>query len=119
MIARTSIIGDLDETGATLTGIEYAALEIQQVLMTILGEWFLDLNKGVPWVESILVKNPSFEYIRGILRNQILTVPGIVDVPYLVITEPNAQRTSTVTFRAIWEDGQPIDGVATTPEIVT
>jgi hypothetical protein len=118
MIARTTPIGDLDETGATLTGIEYAAQEIQQVLKVFLGEWLLDTGKGVPWVESILVKNPGFEYIRGVLRNQILTVPGIVDVPYLVISEPNSSRVSTITFRAIWKDGQAIDGSTTTPEIL-
>jgi hypothetical protein len=114
MIGISSPAGDLDISGQTIDGIAYAVQKIDQTLKMLLGEWFIDTALGIPWVESILVKNPSFEYIRGVLRRAILSVPGVVDVPYLTVTEPDATRTATCTYRAIYKDGTELTGTVET-----
>lgn len=119
MIGVSFPVGDIDLTGRTISGIEYARQKIEQVLSLILGEWFLDQGQGIPWFDMLAQKNPPYEYIRGTLRRAISAVPGIVDVPHLSITEPDSARVSTITFRAIYKDGQPIDGQVTTPGILT
>jgi hypothetical protein len=110
MIARTIPKWDLDLSKPKgVSGIEYAAQKIRQKLLMLKGEWFLDQNLGIPWVEEVLIKNPSLEFIRSVVRKTVLSVPGIISCPYVTVTEPDENRNSEVTFKAIFLDGQPID----------
>ena len=108
MIHRLKPAGDLDTSRPSIDGREYAAQKIKQVLSTFRGEWFLDTSVGIPWWEDILTKNPSFELIRGIIRQAILSVPGITDVPELVVNEPDADRVASIFFIARYQDGSQI-----------
>lgn len=91
--------GDLDTSGRRLVeGSEYVAQKIRQVLLFIKGEWFADLNLGTPWFEEILIKNPSLELIRGIIRDKVKGVPGVTSVP--VIDLSLTGRTLAISFTA-------------------
>lgn len=63
--------------------IDNAERVAQQILITLrfwYGEWFLDTTQGVPYLEHILVKNPNLAHIRQILREQIMSVEGVVSL---------------------------------------
>jgi hypothetical protein len=107
---------DLSRPGF-IDGREYAAQKIRQRLAFILGEWFIDQELGIPWFEGILVKDPNLEWIRGVLRREILSIPGIIDCPIMTVTEPDRDRVATCTFRAFWKDGTPIDEIVSPPQI--
>jgi hypothetical protein len=101
MIARTIPKWDLDLSKPEgLSGIEYAGQKIRQKLLLLKGEWFLDQSLGIPWVEEVLVKNPSLEYIRSVVRKTVLSVPGIISCPYVTVTEPDENRNSEEIGRA-------------------
>ena len=56
---------------------ERVAQQIKIQLLTFLGEWFLDITHGVPYLEYVLIKNPNFTLIRELFREQILKVDGV------------------------------------------
>lgn len=66
----------------------------------MLGEWFLDITHGVPYLEYILVKNPNFELIRQILKEQIQNVDDVEAVNSLELDYDSRQRRLSVNYAA-------------------
>ena len=118
MIGRTLPAGDLDvSTGAfvTLTGPEYAAQKIRQRFKLILGEWFLDTTKGVPWFQNVLIKNPNLELIKSLFRDEILNVPGIIGVKDIEAQFTPAARTLSLAYVAVYQTGATLNEVLSSP----
>lgn len=65
-------------------------------LQFFLGEWFLDRNQGMPWVQKILIHNPRIPVIRSIFRKALLSVPGTKDVRELELTIDKPTRRLTL-----------------------
>ncbi|GHU37515.1 hypothetical protein FACS1894105_09780 [Clostridia bacterium] len=49
-------------------------------LKWFLSEWRFNRVYGVPYFEEILVKNPDIERIKTILRDECMTVIGVLDI---------------------------------------
>lgn len=79
---------------------ERVAQQIKIQLLTWLGEWFLDTMHGVPYLDYILVKNPSLELIASIFREQIMKVDDVDCVNSLEIDYNAQTRTMTVEYEA-------------------
>ena len=79
---------------------ERVAQQIKIQLLTMLGEWFLDITHGVPYLEYILVKNPNFELIWQILKEQIQNVDDVEAVNSLELDYDSHQRRLSVTYAA-------------------
>lgn len=82
---------------------------LQGVLQNIslaLGEWFLDLSAGLPWLQQILVKNPDQSKIDAILRSAILATPGIVRLNSYSFDLSLKTRSGTIRFSAQKTDGR-------------
>jgi hypothetical protein len=47
------------------------------------GEWFLDQRLGVPYRESVLIKNPDRVLVSAVFREVFETTPGVDRVPKL------------------------------------
>ena len=75
---------------------ERVAQQIKIQLLTWLGEWFLDITHGVPYLDYILVKNPNIELARSIFKEQIMKVDDVNDVTSLEIYYNATERTITV-----------------------
>lgn len=103
---------DLDLTGEQLsivTGDDAIVQHLSVRLRLFKGEWFLDLRVGIPYYDSILIKNPDLVAIRSIFRRAILTTPGIASLDALDTEFDAANRRLTVTFTAIKDDGETLD----------
>lgn len=79
---------------------ERVAQQIKIQLLTFLGEWFLDVTYGVPYLDYVLVKNPNFTLIRQIFWEQILKVEDVESVDSIEIEYNNSERTVTVEYSA-------------------
>lgn len=64
------------------------------------GEWFLDTSVGVPYFEDILVKNPNIPNIESILKQKILSTPGVNEILEFSIAFDRQARNLTVDFKA-------------------
>jgi len=96
-----------DSTGLAMTG-DLPGIR-QQVMLRLgffRGEWFLDEERGVPWYEEILIKNPNLIRIREIFRDAILSVSGIREVTFLDLRFSAYARTLDVNFRASTDLGE-------------
>lgn len=96
-----------DATGLAMTG-DLPGIK-QQVTLRIgffKGEWFLDEERGVPWYEEIIVKNPNLIRIREIFRDAILSVTGIREVTFMELLFSAYIRTLSVNFRASTDLGE-------------
>jgi hypothetical protein len=100
-IALSAITHDLiikDGNIVLIDNAERVAQQIKIKLRSFLGEWFLDTTYGVPYFEDILIKSPSIDHIRNILRTQILSVDDVNSVSSLNLSLDKKNRTLTVTF---------------------
>ena len=100
--------GDLAVEGGRLLYFE----DIEHIRQTIScrlrfgkGEWFLDEREGVPYYQTVLVKDPDLSAIRALYRRIILSVPGVLSVPVLTLALDRATRTLSVAFQAVCRSG--------------
>ncbi len=104
--------GSLARSGGKLvviTGLDEIAQKIAISLQLVLGEWFLNLNEGIPYFERIFIKNPNPGTITSIFRRAILAVPGVRSVPTLTVDFTSATRALAVTCVATSITGETID----------
>lgn len=103
----------LDDTGVVLRNGDWVfALDregiqqrISQVLRTIAGEWFLDLDYGVPYYEQILVKNPNLPAVQDTFRRALLSVRGVSSVERLTLSLDATDRTLRVAWAVLTDLG--------------
>ncbi|UVX71379.1 MAG: Protein of unknown function (DUF2634) [Bacteriophage sp.] len=84
---------------------ERVAQQIKIQLLTFLGEWFLDVTHGVPYLDYVLIKNPNFTLIRELFREQILKVDGVTNLVNIDIDFNPATRQMSLSYEAETEYG--------------
>ncbi len=63
-------------------------------LLLFLGEWFLDIDEGTPYLQGILGKHPT-EVANITVRNRVLATQAVTDLTDFVSTiEPNTRNYS-------------------------
>ena len=80
----------------------------QQIGITLrfwVGEWFLDVTEGVPYLEYVLVKNPNLAHIRQVLSEAIMKVPGVEHVNSMDLDFDQPNRKLYVSYEAATEAG--------------
>jgi hypothetical protein len=80
-------------------GLQAARQGIRNRLLLFRGEWFLDLDAGVPWFQRILGHKFVESIARAELRAAILDAPGVVDITELNLSFNRTTRVLTVAFR--------------------
>lgn len=83
-----------------LDGARRVAQQIKVTLLAFLGEWFLDITFGVPYLEEVLVKTPRPAVVNALFRSAILAVPGVQRVKTLRLDFNRQARSLLVTFDA-------------------
>jgi len=94
-----------------INGADKVAQQIKITLLAFLGEWFLDITFGVPYLEEILVKNPHLASVETILRAHINNVPRVIRLESFNMTFDRARRTLGVEFEAVTDYGPVKDSV--------
>lgn len=89
-------------------GLSAIAQAVRSRLRLFRGEWFADLDAGVPWFQAILLKNPNLTEVRDTLRQTILGTVGIASIVAFDLTLDAATRTATLVFSAIADTGELI-----------
>lgn len=73
------------------------------------GEWFLNADEGVPYLDEILEKGIDDGSIGAILKAVILGAPGVATINSLSLKRDNAARTLNVTFEAVLDSGHVLN----------
>lgn len=93
---------DLALTGYDLElvyGTDLIRQRIKQRVLTILGEWFLDVGIGVPWFDEILRKAPDRNQVEAAMIQAIAETEGVTELTELELDFDPATRKLTVAFR--------------------
>lgn len=83
-----------------VTGLD----EIRQMtscrLQAFQGDWFLNLDLGMPYFQEILKKVTTAAQIEAIFLQEIGKIPGILDIDEFNIEFIKTTREINITFRA-------------------
>ncbi|KUE88877.1 hypothetical protein ASL20_09635 [Cupriavidus necator] len=98
---------DLSDGGdlSLVDGAERIAQQIEVTLRAFLGEWFLDVSFGVPYLNKVLVKGPDRAQLEAIFRARIGDVPGVTSVQRIDLLIDHAGRALAIEFEADTTEG--------------
>ena len=88
-----------------ISGPRKIAQSVRIQLRTWLGEWFLDLDHGVPYLTGVLGRQ-RVEMVEQILRQQVLNVNGVRRVTELKLDMDVRARHALVRLKAEVEGGE-------------
>ena len=95
---------DLVISGSNLQLVEGGAEVVQHVrtrLQFYLGEWFLDILSGTPYLQQIFTKPVNLANIESILKAKILNTPEVLKLNEFALDyEGGSTRELNVSFSA-------------------
>lgn len=103
--------GDLDMSKGlqfTTTLPEYVAQRIDENLSFFLGEWFLDLRQGLPYLQQLIGAKPDLPLLDTIFRRGLGATPGVGTVKSMRTEFDGSTRTAGVRFEIKCKDGSTI-----------
>ena len=114
--------GDFDLTarGLQITS-DVQTLAIQDIrgrLLLWLGEWFLDVRQGFPWLEVVFVGRPDIRIIGQLLRRAISTSPFVEKLAGVEVSFDKAAREFSFAFNAQLTDGTVLEVGEGTPFVM-
>ena len=75
-------------------------------LRFILGEWFLDIEAGIPYFEDILIKSPNQYRVESVLKEEIVNTEGIIEILSFNSQFDSQNRLFSVQFACDTVSGQ-------------
>ncbi len=97
-------IGD-DGDLIIIDGIDAIAQHLRIRFNFFFGEWFLNRLLGVRWFEEVLIKAPDLNVVQSLLRDVILTTPGVLEITRFVIDFDGVTRRLSLDFDANTTEG--------------
>lgn len=82
-------------------GVDAVVQQCRVALQMFQGEWFLNLDIGIPYWQSILGEKPkvAIEAARIFMRRELELVDGVDEVLKLDVTYISASRSLSVTWQ--------------------
>ena len=90
---------------AVLRDIDEVAQHIKTRLLLVLGEYFLDVNEGVPWFTVIFTKPADLQEVETVIKNTILTTENVNELTSFSMDYDRITRTLLITFSCNTEFG--------------
>lgn len=88
-----------------IDGADFVKQLLKERLQTFLGEWFLDIEIGIPYFQDILKKNVSLNTIANIFKNEILQTPGVIELEKFDLDYNENTRELSLSFAVRSLDG--------------
>lgn len=110
----TTITGDLSiRTGLSFTtGTAAVAQGLRIRLLMFLGEWFLDLSMGIPYL-NIIGQAYDDVLVRTVFRKVILSCPGVQSLASLAVSLNSQTRQLTVSWTVVTVFGDTVTDTLT------
>lgn len=89
------------------TTSESVAQRVQTHLWSFLGDWFLDLEHGLPWLEK-MGRNVDLPQLELMIKRCVLSTDGVREITdYQVnLDETNRALTVRITYQDIYQRTQ-------------
>lgn len=105
----------LDKTGDLLIedydlklidGIDQVIQNVSIRLRFFLGEWFLDIESGIPYYQDFFIKAPNQIRIESLIKEEILDTDGINEITAFEAEFDSSLREFSVNFSAQADEGE-------------
>ena len=108
-LALGTLSHDIVVDNGDLLIVDSVPQHVKQRILTILGEWFLDLSIGLPWFDEILGKGTELTLVEALLKQTITDTPGVRElVSFRVEASQTSERTALVSFTITLSNGDEV-----------
>ena len=83
---------------------ESIAQKIRIRLLWFEGEWKWNLEEGLPYMESLLMKNPDIDYFESMIRSKIFEVDEVTNVDDVSIDFDSRTRNAIIRYTAYTDE---------------
>jgi hypothetical protein len=97
------IVGDYDLP--LVRGVDLIRQRLKQRLLTILGEWFLNGEIGLPWFQEFSQKGIDDDRVRALIIRQIAETEGVDEIVEFDFSLDRRARRLVVNFRVTSPEG--------------
>lgn len=94
----------------TLDRAEYLAQKIRCTLSMFLGEWYLNITLGIPYLHATESKGTNRMYLESTIKAKIVSVSGIKKLLSFIPVYDGVGRVLSISFIAQADDGTVIEG---------
>jgi hypothetical protein len=93
--------------GFRFTGdrLEYLAQKVRTAISLFLGEWYLDINLGVPYIPVFGNKQDHRPLIESVMQERIIKVEGVKRITSFTSAFDPKERTLRISFTAETDAG--------------
>lgn len=102
-------------------GIGNIAIDVEAVrqrvatrLRLLLGEWFLDTDAGIPYIQRIVEKPTDLGFAEAVLKRKVLETEGIFSIDSWGMVYDSRTRELTVTCSVSTTYGVAIENIEVT-----
>jgi len=85
------------------SGVQAIRQGIAIRMQNFMGEWFLDLDNGIPYFSRILGKRYNEQELLSIMRVPLLATPGVTGIVSLTSEWDGTTRTATISWEVSTE----------------
>ena len=75
---------------------EATAQAVKTRLLLLKGEWFLDIEAGVPYLQQIMVRPSNLPLAEAIIKRTILDTEGVAELQSFAMTYDRETRRLTI-----------------------
>ena len=97
----TNDIMSVDGKVGIVKDVDEVVQRVRTRLRRVLGEWFLDINAGIPYFNGEMLGGKDTKYILMIIKSEILNTVGVQEVTSIQINYNNSTRKATVAAKII------------------
>ena len=95
------------------TGTDALIDRLKTNLKLYKGDWYLDTNLGVPYIEKVFKKQTNVGALYSIFGNIILGTEGVKSINKLQFDQDKETRKLIVTFNITSDEGVQLEDSAT------
>lgn len=78
---------------------EAVAQDVKTRLQLLRGEWFLDVEDGVPYLQQICTKPANFPLAESVIKQRIITTEGVAEVTEFSMTYDSETRRLSISAK--------------------
>ena len=98
-IGINTITNDIAHEDGLISYVNLDEETIQRIrtcLRRIAGEWFLDINAGLPYFGGQMLGGKDYEYVKLIIREAILAIDGVNKITEINLIADNKTKKVSV-----------------------
>lgn len=77
------------------------AQKIRIKLLWFEGEWRWNTEEGMPYKNSLLIKNPDTDFFESMVRGKIFEIDEITEIKEVSVTFDKYKRTAVIRYIAL------------------